>query len=74
MMRLIRTLIGMSRREAEASAERDQHRDDHKTAMKAVHMKVAAMKIGVERMEREKFRTEEAAAAMLARLREDFPR
>lgn len=69
---LIRALRGCPRHD-HLHAERDQHREEQDTAMRAVHMKVEAMKVGAERMESERRRTE-AAAAMLARLREDFPR
>ncbi len=74
MMRLIRTLMGKSHREAAAAEELEQHRAEHAVAMEAVAMKVAAMEIGAERMVRECRKTEEAAAELLARLREDFPK
>lgn len=72
MKRLIDALFG--RTGANIAAEADQHRAEHEQAMQAVQMKVDALQTGADRVTRESRKTEEAAAAMLARLREDFPR
>lgn len=72
MMRLIRALTGRSRREAAARDEMDQYRADHAVAMQAIQLKAAALKTGAERIVREGRKTEEAAAELMARLREDL--
>ena len=72
MMRLIRTLMGKSHREAAAADDLAQHRAEQAVAMKAVDMKVAALEVGAERMVRECRKTEEAAAELMARLRGDL--
>ena len=73
MMRVIRALLGLSRREAKAGSEAEEHRAEHAVAMQAVNMKVAAMERGADRLSDDCRRTEEAARILLARLREDFP-
>lgn len=72
MKRLLLALLGHSSADIAADAER--HRTEHEQAMQAVQMKVDALQVGADRVTRESRRTTEAAAAMLARLREDFPR
>lgn len=72
MMRLIRAILGTSRREAASFAELKQHRDEQAVAMQAVAMKVAALEKGAARMVRECRHTEDAAAELMARLREDL--
>lgn len=73
MMRVIRALLGLSRRDADAGAQADEHRAEHAMAMRAVNMKVAAMERGADRLSDDSRKTEEAARILLARLREDFP-
>lgn len=72
-MRFLQLLWPRARDRAEAAAEAEQHRADHQIAMQAVQMKVDALKTGAARIERDSRKTEAAAAALLARLRQDFP-
>ena len=71
-MRLIRTLLGRSRREHAASTELEEHRRTQAVAMQAVNLKVAALETGADRLARECRKTQEAAAELMARLREDL--
>lgn len=73
ILRVIRALLGRSRRDAQAAAEADKNSVEHAAAMHAVWMKVDAMKTGADRMKEERRKTDDAAATMLARLQEDFP-
>lgn len=73
ILRVIRALLGKSRRDALARAEADQHREEHEAHMRAVHMKVEALQSGAERMKEERRKTEAAAHALLVRLQQDFP-
>ena len=73
ILRVIRALLGRSRRDARAAAEADQNSAEHAAAMRAVWKKVDALKAGADRMKEERRKTEDAAALMLARLQEDFP-
>lgn len=72
MMRVIRALLGCSRREAEAMAERNVHRREQALAMQAVKMKVRALESGAARLTQQSIRTQEAASELMARLREDL--
>lgn len=74
MNRLFSRLLGISEPPSAPSDDRDRHREEHHAAMRAVHMKVDAMKVGVARMESERRQTEQAARLLLSRLQEDFPR
>lgn len=72
MMRVLRALFGKSQRQAVARAELHQHKADQGVAMAAINLKVDAMKTGATRITRESARTQEAAAVLMARLREDL--
>lgn len=76
MWRVIRSMLGRSRRDAIAADEAARHRSEQEGAMRAVQMKVEALQTGADRMVEEGQKTEEAAAALvlLSRLREDFPK
>lgn len=67
MLRLWRALIGRSRRERHADEIIHRREEDHEIAMHTVRERVVAT-------ERAAQRTETAAASLLRRLREDFPR
>lgn len=71
-MRIIRTLLGKSRREASACLDREKYREEQSIAMQAVHMKVAALATGADRIVRESRKTTEVAADLMARLRKDL--
>ena len=75
MMRVIRALLGCSRRDAQAACDVERDRAEQEVAMKAVQMKVDALQAGADQRVKEGRKTEEAAAALvlLAKLREDFP-
>lgn len=72
--RVIRALLGRSRRDAQAAAEASRDQAEHATAMEAVNMKVQALEVGARRMDEERRKTEVAAHRMLTRLQEDFPK
>lgn len=73
ILRVIRALMGRSRRDALARAEADQHREEHEQHMRAVQLKVDALHAGAMRMAEERDKTQAAAHAMLVRLQQDFP-
>lgn len=72
IVRAIRSVFGASKREAAATAEREEHRQSQALAMMAVNLKVRALEKGAERMNRDCRRAEEAAAELMHRIREDF--
>lgn len=72
MKRLLLALMGLSA--VKPNHDADQHRIEHEQAMQAVQMKVDALQTGADRISRESRRTEDAAAALLSRLRQDFPK
>lgn len=71
MMRLFLALMGLSARDQ--GEEADKHRAERDIAMQAVQMKVDALQTGADRLTVESRRTEAAAAALLSRLKQDFP-
>ena len=64
ILRLIRALFGRHPDGPDKSK--------HCVAMHAMRLKVDALSAGADRMEKERKRTEAAAAALLSRLREDL--
>lgn len=72
IVRAIRSVFGASKREAAATAEREEHRQSQAVAMMAVNLKVRALEQGAERLNRDCRKAEEAAAQLMAWLREDF--
>lgn len=73
ILRVLRSLLGQSRRDKKAAVEAERHHAHHVTLMRAVQMKVDALEVGAQRMDEERIKTEAAARVMLAKLREDFP-
>lgn len=72
MMRVIRCLLGKSRRANAAKAEMEEHRESQAIAMMAVDLKVNALREGAQRVVREGIKTEEAASLLMSRLKEDL--
>lgn len=66
MMRFIRSLLGCSRREAQADEAARRQMEDHEIAMQAVRLRVDAAHDAAKASER-------AAHALLRRLSEDTP-
>lgn len=66
MMRFIRSLLGCSKREAQADAMARRQTEDHDIAMRAVDLRVRAAQEAAQASER-------AAHALLRRLSEDTP-
>lgn len=71
MRKILRSFFGQSLREAEADEMARRQSEDHAIAMKAADLRVSNAQFQAEATARI---SERAAAAMLARLREDFPR
>ena len=71
MRKFLRSLFGCSRREVQADEMARRQSEDHAIAMKAADLRVSNAQFQAEATAR---LSERAAAAMLARLREDFPR
>ena len=71
MRKFLRSLFGGSHREAQADEMARRQAEDHAIAMKAADLRVSNAQFQAEATARI---SERAAAAMLARLREDFPR
>lgn len=71
MRKILRSFFGQSLREAEADEMARRQSEDHAIAMQAADLRVSNAQFQAEATARI---SERAAAAMLARLREDFPR
>lgn len=71
MKRLFLALMGLSA--CDQGEDIDKHRAEQDAAMQAVKMKVDALQTGADRLTDESKRTEAAAAALLHRLKQDFP-
>lgn len=71
MRKILRSFFGQSLREAKADEMARRQSEDHAIAMKAADLRVSNAQFQAEATARI---SERAAAAMLARLREDFPR
>lgn len=71
MRKFLRSLFGCSRREVQADEMARRQSEDHAIAMKAADLRVSNAQFQAQATAR---LSERAAAAMLARLREDFPR
>lgn len=70
--RAIRSILGCSKKEANARAEMELHRQAHAIQMEAVTMKVRALEQGAERLVDESRKAREAAGELMRRVREDI--
>lgn len=70
--RVVRAVLGQSRRMAEMDEEMARHKESHDIAMMAAGMKVEAIQKAAEQLTQESAQIESAAARLMDRLQEDL--
>ena len=70
--RVVRAVLGQSRRMAEMDAEMARHKESHDIAMMAAGMKVEAIQKAAEQLTQESAQIESAAARLMDRLQDDL--